>query len=158
MRRSSSPTLDPDHLLTREGALWAVSPTLPDAQAAGGRLEPADAGLAGVRLKDDFTHLTPRGWYLSANLLCLFSPGRKTPLYQKLEWVRGLTATHGASGLRMQPQESERSSFPQALSELPCVSLGHWAGCNSMQDRKYLLKKLSEWDPSLLQARLAMEC
>lgn len=88
----SRPSADPG------GGLWAVSPSLPDAQAGGGRLEPADAGLAGVRLKDDFTHLTPRGWYLAANLLCLFSPGRKTPLYQELERVRALTATQRSLG------------------------------------------------------------
>lgn len=55
------------------------SHAFPDSQAQGGRPEPGDAGLAGVRPKDDFTHLTPSGWYLSAKLLHLFSSERKIP-------------------------------------------------------------------------------
>lgn len=49
------------------------SHSFPDCQAQGGRLEPGDAGLAGVRPKDDFTLLRPMGWYLSAKLLYVFS-------------------------------------------------------------------------------------
>lgn len=137
------------------------SPTLPDSPAGGGRLEPADAGLAGVQLKDEVTHLTPRGWYLFCKPVTPVLPRKNTP-------VPGAgmgTGSHGharSPGTVMQPQESERSRFPSGsvtASPNSCVShVGLWAGCNRMQDRKHLLKKLSEWDPSLLQARLAMEC
>lgn len=56
-----------------EKVVSGQSHSFPDSQARGGRLEPGDAGLAGVRPKDDFTHLRPMGWYLSAKLLYVFS-------------------------------------------------------------------------------------
>lgn len=109
-----SPILDPDNLA--DPRRWSLgSPTLSDSQAGGGRLEPGGAGLAGVRLKDDFTHSTPMGWYLSAKLFNLFSPERKIPLYQELEWVQGLIDTQGAEGLWM--QLPERAHFPFRLCD-----------------------------------------
>lgn len=98
----SGPCADPSRCLRQ--------PPFP-ISAGGGRLESADAGLAGVRLKDDVTHLAPRGWYLSANLLRLFSPGRKTPLDWALDWVRGLTATPG-------PRDWDAATGKRALVSL----------------------------------------
>lgn len=75
------------------------SPPLPDPRAGGGRLEPADAGLAGVQLKDEVTHLTPRGWYLFCKPVTPVLPRKESTPCQELEWARSLTATHGAQGL-----------------------------------------------------------
>lgn len=40
----------------------------------------------------------------------------------------------------------------------PVFLAGFLTGINSFLIKKYLLEKLREWDPSLAQASLAMEC
>lgn len=134
------------------------SHSFPDSQAQGGRLEPGDAGLAGVRPKDDFTHLRPMGWYLSAKLSCSLQKRKIAPLPGAGLGTGPHCHSKKTQGLQMQPQGSKHSSFPFWLCGSQSQSPGHWAGLNSTQGRKYPLEKVREWDPSLAQARLVMEC
>lgn len=92
-------------------AVWAV----PLRQFSGLRrtLEPGDAGLAGVRLKDGFAQFTPTGWYcthLQSCSICSLPEG-KQPSTRSWNGDRVSLPQQEAWGLGKQPQGSGSSSF-----------------------------------------------
>lgn len=114
------------------GDWLAGQPHSAGSQARGGRLQPGDAGLAGVGLKDGCTQLTPTGWnctHLQSRSICSLPEG-KQPSTKSWNGDRVSLPQQEAWGLGKQPQGSGRLCDNQ--SQFLCYSLGHWDEHNSM--------------------------
>lgn len=151
VRRSLSPTTDPDKLADLRR--WSLGSLENSFQFSGLRRK---AGAwrcwsCWVKLKDDFTHLNPVGWSLSAKLLLSVLFRKENIPQPGMEWVEGLKLPQQARALVC------LSGFV-AASPNSCVS--HLvAGLDSTACKmKIPIEETKEWDLSLAQARLAMEC